>query len=103
MHKLDIPNLDLNGKAAAPSSSATSPIQTTFSSRGETPDPGDPDSQLGSRRTSFSSSGRQSSGSRSSSRSTSFSLPNESAERIRISPGERGEVEFDEEMDEESK
>ena len=58
-------------------------------------------------RTSFSSSGRASTPggqtSRSSSRSTSFNLPNEAREVIRLDGRQPGdEVEFEEEMDEES-
>lgn len=98
----EIPSLDLGDRASSSSSYAASPVQTTYSSRGNTPDP----SENGSRRTSFSSAGRPSSvgrpGSGSSSRSTSFSLPNESVRReFRASSSERGEIE-EEEMDEES-
>ena len=98
----DIPTLDLGGRGSASSSHAASPVQTHFSSRGNTPDP----SEQGSRRASFSSSGKPpvsgQSGSRSSSRSTSFSLPNEAiGKELRGYHGERGEVEVGEEMDEE--
>lgn len=100
----EIPSLDLGDRASSSSSYAASPVQTTYSSRGNTPDPSP--SENGSRRTSFSSAGRPSSvgrpGSGSSSRSTSFSLPNESVRReFRASSSERGEIE-EEEMDEES-
>ena len=105
-HSLDIPALDLSGRIAGSSSGyATSPEQTAFSSRGNTPDPSD----HGSRRASFSSTGRPPAngrpGSGSSSRSTSFSLPPEAIAkefRSRSRSGERGEIE-EEEMDEESK
>ncbi|THH12267.1 hypothetical protein EW145_g117 [Phellinidium pouzarii] len=98
----DIPTLDLGDKASSSTSYSASPIETRFSSRGTTPDP----SENGSRRTSFSSTGKPSlsgrSGSGSSSRSTSFSLPNEASGKVLQSPpGERGEVE-EEEMDEEA-
>ncbi|KAI5116620.1 hypothetical protein M0805_007791 [Coniferiporia weirii] len=98
----DIPTLDLGSRAGFPNNLSTSPTETKFSSRGTTPDP----SEHGSRRTSFSSAGKPSlsgrSGSGCSSRSTSFSLPNEVIGKdIQDSPGERGEVE-EEEMDEEA-
>ena len=95
----DIPSLDLGARAG--SSYSASPTEGKFSSRGTTPDP----SEHGSRRTSFSSTGRPSisnrSGSGASSRSTSFSLPPETiGKELRGVPGERGEIE-EEEMDEE--
>ncbi|CAL1700372.1 unnamed protein product [Somion occarium] len=64
------------------------------------------DSGPSSRRTSFSSTGRASSvrpGSGTSSRSTSFNLPNEARETIRLDGRQPGdEIEFEEEMDEET-
>ncbi|KAH8094940.1 hypothetical protein BXZ70DRAFT_345284 [Cristinia sonorae] len=95
----DIPTLDLSGRAASPTSSlgrAASP-----SSTGATIDDSDP----ASRRTSFSSSGRASSGrpgSTPSSRSTSFSLPNEARDSIRLDGREPGDEIEIEEMDEET-
>ena len=85
--------MDLGGRAG--SSYTSSP------SRGNTPEA----SEHGSRRASFSSTGKPSasgrSGSGSSSRSTSFSLPNDViGKELRSSFGERGEIE-EEEMDEE--
>ncbi|KAL5527711.1 hypothetical protein ACEPAG_6512 [Sanghuangporus baumii] len=96
----DIPSLDLGARAG--SSYSASPTEAKFSSRGTTPDP----SEHGSRRTSFSSTGRPSisgrSGSGASSRSTSFSLPPETiGKELRGAPGERGEIE-EEDMDEEA-
>ncbi|PSR93811.1 hypothetical protein PHLCEN_2v4706 [Hermanssonia centrifuga] len=97
----EIPSLDLNGSMASPTSyggRAFSP-----SSAGAT----DGESGPPSRRTSFSSNGRTSSGgapgSRSSSRSTSFNLPNEARDVIRLDGRQPGdEVEVEEEMDEET-
>ncbi|KIK67693.1 hypothetical protein GYMLUDRAFT_36424 [Collybiopsis luxurians FD-317 M1] len=93
----DIPNLDLNGRYV--------PASPVLSSSPQTSNLSGPSS----RRTSFSSAGRSASGSgRSgspgSSRSTSFNLPDEARSDIRAAGnGERGEeVEFDEEMDEET-
>ncbi|KAJ3516820.1 hypothetical protein NLJ89_g884 [Agrocybe chaxingu] len=96
----DIPNLDL-GLAASPVQEhhPESPISST----------GADTSGPSSRRTSISSNGRPGtamsgrSGSGTSSRSTSFNLPNDARNVIRAdsrSPGE--EVEFEEEMDEET-
>ncbi|KAJ3551727.1 hypothetical protein NM688_g4540 [Phlebia brevispora] len=97
----NIPSLDLSGPTASPSSYARS---FSPSSTGAT----DGESGPPSRRTSFSSNGRGSSGgggpgSRSSSRSTSFSLPTEAREVIRLDGRQPGdEVEEDQEMDEET-
>lgn len=98
LHMIDIPNLDLNGHLASPPSSIppSSPITASGG-----------DSGPSSRRTSFSSTGRAPSsgrpGSGTSSRSTSFNLPNEARETIRLDGRQPGdEVEFEEEMDEES-
>ena len=99
----DIPALDLSGRVASPVSPlprAQSPVSSTGATAGEGSDPP-------SRRTSFSSAGGRSSTpggrtSRSSSRSTSFNLPNEAREVIRLDGRQPGdEVDF-EEMDEES-
>jgi protein phosphatase inhibitor 2 len=94
----DIPNLDLSGRLTPSSipSSPTFPSPTYADTSGPS-----------SRRTSLSSIGRPSSssgrpGSGSSSRSTSFSLPHEAKGDIEVHRFEPGEVEFDEEMDEES-
>jgi len=92
----DIPNLDLNNRFAS-----SSPIMSVSSTGADTSGPS-------SRRTSISSAGRPGStsgrsGSATSSRSTSFNLPNEARREIRADlrePG--GEVEFEEEMDEET-
>lgn len=99
--RVDIPQLDLNGQVVA---SPTSPMirSVSPSSTGATGGESGPPS----RRTSFSS-GRASSvgrpGSGGSSRSTSFSLPNEARETIRLDGRQPGdEVEVGEEMDEES-
>ncbi|KAI0920989.1 hypothetical protein AcW2_006102 [Taiwanofungus camphoratus] len=98
----DIPTLDLNGRTDSPvlSMRGQSPSSSTgVTGGGSTPS---------SRRTSFSSTGRTSTpsgqpGSRSSSRSTSFNLPNEARDSIRLDGRQPGdEVEFDEEMDEET-
>ena len=97
----DIPSLDLNGRVASPISPvrSMSPVSSTGATGGGSGPP--------SRRTSFSSQGRSSTPggrtSRSSSRSTSFNLPNEAREVIRLDGRQPGdEVEFEEEMDEES-
>ena len=99
MDLAEIPSLDLNGSMYPRSLSPTS--SSVAATDGESGPP--------SRRTSFSSNGRTSSGtgpgSRSSSRSTSFNLPSDAREAIRRygrQPGDEGEVEVDEEMDEES-
>ena len=97
----EIPSLDLSGSMASPGS---------YSARSFSPSSvaaTDGESGPPSRRTSISSNGRTSSGggpgSRSSSRSTSFNLPNEAREVIRLDGRQPGdEIEFDEEMDEES-
>ncbi|PPQ68303.1 hypothetical protein CVT25_001391 [Psilocybe cyanescens] len=100
----DIPNLDLGYSASSPlqehhPESPTMPVSPT----------GADTSGPSSRRTSISSNGRPGtsmsgrSGSGASSRSTSFNLPNDARNAIRAdsrSPG--GEVEFEEEMDEET-
>ena len=103
---VDIPSLNLGPAAAAPAAEAIprslSPSSTAAATDGESGPP--------SRRTSFSSNGRTSSGgggggagSRSSSRSTSFSLPNEARDVIRLDGRQPGdEIEEDQEMDEES-
>ncbi|KAI0832770.1 hypothetical protein BC628DRAFT_1348211 [Trametes gibbosa] len=101
----DIPGLDLNGRVASPISPAraVSPVSSTGATAtgGESGPP--------SRRASISSSsagGRSSTPgrtSRSSSRSTSFNLPNEAREIIRLDGRQPGdEVEVEEEMDEEA-
>ncbi|RPD80768.1 hypothetical protein L226DRAFT_529228 [Lentinus tigrinus ALCF2SS1-7] len=97
----DIPSLDLNGRVASPISPvrSMSPVSSTGATGGGSGPP--------SRRTSFSSQGRSSTPggrtSRSSSRSTSFNLPNEAREVIRLDGRQPGdEVEFEEEMDEET-
>lgn len=92
----DIPNLDLGRRAASPVAEEQ-PVSPTVSISTTGADVSGPSS----RRTSVSSIGRPGSGT--SSRSTSFNLPSEARNAIRAdsrSPGE--EVEFDEEMDEES-
>ncbi|KAI9000689.1 hypothetical protein BD414DRAFT_405222 [Trametes punicea] len=99
----DIPTLDLNGRVSSPVSPirTLSPVSSTGATAGE-------GSDAPSRRTSFSSVGGRSSTpggrtSRSSSRSTSFNLPNEAREVIRLDGRQPGdEVEFEEEMDEEA-
>ncbi|KAH9899513.1 hypothetical protein C8Q73DRAFT_743436 [Cubamyces lactineus] len=100
----DIPALDLSGRVASPVSPllrAQSPVSSTGATAGEGSDPP-------SRRTSFSSAGGRSSTpggrtSRSSSRSTSFNLPNEAREIIRLDGRQPGdEIECEEEMDEEA-
>ncbi|KAI0722318.1 hypothetical protein C8T65DRAFT_628944 [Cerioporus squamosus] len=97
----DIPSLDLGGQIASPISPvrSMSPVSSTGATGGGSGPP--------SRRTSFSSVGRSSTPggrtSRSSSRSTSFNLPNEAREVIRLDGRQPGdEVEFEEEMDEET-
>ena len=100
---LDIPGLDLNTGSMASPGTYNAPRSFSPSSVAAT----DGESGPPSRRTSFSSNGRTSSGggpgSRSSSRSTSFNLPSEVREVIRLDGRQPGdEVEFDEEMDEES-
>ncbi|TFK90882.1 hypothetical protein K466DRAFT_596604 [Polyporus arcularius HHB13444] len=98
----DIPSLDLGGQQIVSPVSpvrSMSPVSSTGATGGGSGPP--------SRRTSFSSTGRSSTPggrtSRSSSRSTSFNLPNEAREVIRLDGRQPGdEVEFDEEMDEET-
>ncbi|KAI0751128.1 hypothetical protein C8Q80DRAFT_1155690 [Daedaleopsis nitida] len=98
----DIPSLDLGvQRTASPISPvrSMSPVSSTGATGGGSGPP--------SRRTSFSSTGRSSTPggrtSRSSSRSTSFNLPNEAREVIRLDGRQPGdEVEFEEEMDEET-
>ncbi|KAF9534124.1 hypothetical protein CPB83DRAFT_843716 [Crepidotus variabilis] len=99
----DIPNLDLGRPAASPiqEDMPASPTNMTVSSTGAD------NSAPSSRRTSFSSAGRpgtsMSQRSGSSSRSTSFNLPNESRSPVRALEGSMGgEVEVEEEMDEET-
>ncbi|KAF8897859.1 hypothetical protein BD779DRAFT_1639288 [Infundibulicybe gibba] len=97
----DIPNLDL-GENSYPLSDKEHEVESpTVSSTGA--DASGPSS----RRTSISSTGRPGSarsGSATSSRSTSFNLPNEARGEIRADKREVGEeVEFGEEMDEESR
>lgn len=99
----DIPSLDLNGRHASP----VSPVRGQSPSNSSTAATGG-GSAPSSRRTSFSSIGRASASGRqsssSSSRSTSFNLPNEARDLIRIDNQQGSdEVEFDEDMDEESK
>ncbi|CCM00428.1 uncharacterized protein FIBRA_02460 [Fibroporia radiculosa] len=99
----DIPSLDLNGRTVSPS--AISPVRgmSPSSSTGATGGGSTPSS----RRTSFSSTGRTSTASGRpesgrSSRSTSFNLPDDARETIRLEDRQPGdEVEF-EEMDEET-
>ncbi|EIN10846.1 hypothetical protein PUNSTDRAFT_119712 [Punctularia strigosozonata HHB-11173 SS5] len=93
----DIPDLDLYGRYKYPNS----PGASTQSPTSEEP-------ETSSRRTSLSSNGQRPSlsnrsGSASSSRSTSFNLPDEARRGIRADRRERGEeVEEDEMMDEEA-
>ncbi|TFK43823.1 hypothetical protein BDQ12DRAFT_675613 [Crucibulum laeve] len=96
----EIPNLDLSGYVSSPQNET--PSSPTVSSTGA--DASGPSS----RRTSFSSAGRPGAGSRSgsatSSRSTSFNLPNDARKEIRADsrdPGNEVEEE-EEEMDEET-
>ncbi|KAI0677208.1 hypothetical protein C8Q78DRAFT_1001658 [Trametes maxima] len=95
----EIPELELNGRVASPVSPvrAVSPVSSTGATGGGSSPP--------SRRTSFSSAGRSSTPgrtSRSSSRSTSFNLPTEARDVVRLDGRQPGdEVEF-EEMDEEA-
>ncbi|KAH9482366.1 Protein phosphatase inhibitor 2 [Psilocybe cubensis] len=100
----DIPNLDLGYSASSPlhDHHPESPTMSVSPTGADTSGPS-------SRRTSISSNGRPGtsmsgrSGSGTSSRSTSFNLPNDARIAIRAdsrSPG--GEVEFEEEMDEET-
>jgi len=98
----DIPNLDLGFTYNTSNSDSASPTLTTSPVEGSA-------SGQSSRRTSLSSTGRPAgsasgrSGSATSSRSTSFNLPSEAKGEINVDrrdPGE--EVEFDEEMDEET-
>ncbi|GJE84536.1 protein phosphatase inhibitor 2 (IPP-2) [Phanerochaete sordida] len=96
----EIPSLDLNGNMT----SSPPPTARSFSPSSVAATDGD---GTASRRTSFSSSGRTSSGggpgSRSSSRSTSFTLPSDAREVIRLDGRQPGdEIECDEEMDEET-
>ncbi|EKM59765.1 uncharacterized protein PHACADRAFT_250483 [Phanerochaete carnosa HHB-10118-sp] len=99
----DIPSLDLTGPmtTSPPMSARSFSPSSVVATDGESGPP--------SRRTSFSSSGRTSSGggggpgSRSSSRSTSFTLPSDAREVIRLDGRQPGdEIELDEEMDEET-
>ncbi|KAG6891303.1 hypothetical protein C0992_009184 [Termitomyces sp. T32_za158] len=96
----DIPNLDLDGRYVLPSSSP-SQLSSISSAGADTSGPS-------SRRTSISSLGRSGSlsgrsGSGTSSRSTSFSLPNEARGEIRSVGGDASEeVEEEVEMDEEA-
>lgn len=93
---LDIPDLLLGARASSP---------TSVSSRGESPT-SVMASGPSSRRASLSSVGRNSSGrsgSATSSRSTSFNLPNEARGEIRAVKAEPGEEPETEEMDEEGR
>ncbi|KAI0701186.1 hypothetical protein BC835DRAFT_267169 [Cytidiella melzeri] len=96
----EIPQLVLGGATATMIPRSSSPTSSVAATDGESAPP--------SRRTSFSSGGRTASsgggpGSRSSSRSTSFNLPNDAREVIRLDGRQPGdEIEFDEEMDEET-
>lgn len=98
---LEIPNFDLDGNYIPPNRETASPIMSVSSTGADTSGPS-------SRRTSISSSGRPTSASgrswsATSSRSTSFNLPNDARREIRADSREPGEeVEFEEEMDEES-
>lgn len=100
---LEIPDFILGGRNSAPNSNPTSPTLTTSPIEGDSSGPP-------SRRTSLSSTGRPAgsvsgrSSSGHSSRSTSFNLPTEAKGEITSERRDRGEeVEFEEEMDEESK
>ncbi|KAG5651148.1 hypothetical protein H0H81_009720 [Sphagnurus paluster] len=101
----EIPRFDLDGQYIPPSRDnpeVSSPTEMSVSSTGAD------NSGPSSRRTSLSSVGRSGSisgrsGSGTSSRSTSFSLPNDARREIRADSRDPGEeVEFDEEMDEET-
>jgi protein phosphatase inhibitor 2 len=97
----DIPGFVLDGQYVLPERVTSSPTLSVSSTGADTSGPS-------SRRTSVSSLGRPNSasgrsGSATSSRSTSFNLPSEARREIRADSREPGEeVEFDEEMDEES-
>lgn len=97
----EIPNLDLSGNMASPSSYTRSFSPSSVAAT-------DGESSAASRRTSFSSNGRTASsgggpGSRSSSRSTSFNLPSDVRDVVRLDGRQPGdEVEVGEEMDEET-
>ncbi|KAF9464800.1 hypothetical protein BDZ94DRAFT_440816 [Collybia nuda] len=97
----EIPNFDLDGNYIPPNRETASPIMSVSSTGADTSGPS-------SRRTSISSTGRSASasgrsGSATSSRSTSFSLPSDARGEIRADSREPGEeVEFEEEMDEET-
>jgi len=99
----DIPSLDLNGRTASPGVLSPERPQSPSSSTGATGGGSTPSS----RRTSFSSNGRTSTPSGRpesgrSSRSTSFNLPDDARETIRLDGRQPGdEVEW-EEMDEET-
>jgi protein phosphatase inhibitor 2 len=96
----DIPNLDLSGRYSAPNSNPTSPTLTSSPVEGNASGPS-------SRRTSLSSTGKPTGSGRSasanSSRSTSFNLPPEAKGEIAADGRDLGEeIEFEEEMDEET-
>lgn len=91
---IEIPNFDLDGRYIPPSRDreVASPIASISSTGADTSGPSSPRTSISGR-----------SGSAGSSRSTSFSLPNDARREIRADSREPGEeVEFEEEMDEES-
>ncbi|KAL0950202.1 hypothetical protein HGRIS_010194 [Hohenbuehelia grisea] len=106
----DIPGFDLNASAPGSAGPNSPNIPTSFGGSAPTVEPSSGESPPSSRRTSVSSAGgrpstshRSSSGA--SSRSTSFNLPDEARKGIRAIRAEGGageEVEFEEEMDEET-
>ncbi|RDB20006.1 Protein phosphatase inhibitor 2 [Hypsizygus marmoreus] len=99
----EIPSFDLDGHYIPPSRgrSTSSPIQSVSSTGADTSGPSSPRTSISSLGRSGSASGR--SGSATSSRSTSFSLPSDARHEIRADSREPGEeVEFEEEMDEET-
>ncbi|KAF5363990.1 hypothetical protein D9756_000254 [Leucocoprinus leucothites] len=120
----DIPDLNLGGQYTYSDSPPQSPTQTVSSTGANTSGPSSRRTSISSVGFSFSNSGSgsgdagdravppsgsisggsmKSVGSGSSSRSTSFNLPDEARRGIRATDGERGEeVEEDEEMDEET-
>jgi len=95
----DIPSLSLNERPSShPSTPGTASPAAAFI---VAPLPPTEDSDPPSRRASFSNQGRSSS--RSSSRSTSFNLPDVDSGRMKVDgAGEQGEVEEDEELDPEA-
>jgi protein phosphatase inhibitor 2 len=99
---VEIPNFDLDGHYIPPSRETSSPIMSVSSTGADTSGPSSPRTSISSAGRPASASGR--SGSATSSRSTSFNLPNDARREIRADSREPGEeVEFEEEMDEESK